>query len=192
MYGADMNHPRTSTTPSNSAAVGVGLRLSATVMGLLLSLCLVPATLAQSPAQVGQAPVEIEADQAEFEQQSGISRYRGNVRVIREQAVIEGDELVITPSEDGDHLHFSMRGTPATYEESLPQQPPMSARAEHMQYIEVDDILLLEGAARVSRGRDVLHGEQIRYERGAGRIRATGGESPDGRVRILINPDEGN
>jgi|GEM_PF-670116 len=189
MYGDDMNHPHA----PNNKATAPGRPVALTRQGVVLALlCLFfpPGVMAQAPGEPG--PVEIESDQAEFEQQSGISRYRGSVRVTREGAVIEGEELVVTPDEAGDYLHFSMRGNPATYEENRPDQPPMSARANHMQYSEVDDVLLLEGSARVSRGRDVLHGEQISYERGAGRIRASGGDAPDGRVRILINPDEGD
>lgn len=186
MYGADMNQPRASKM-RNNATCPVGPVLLLTLLLYLPALALAQATATGEPGLV-----EIESEQAEFEQQSGVSRYYGNVRVTRSTSVIEGDELVITPGEDGDHLHFSMRGNPATYEEDRPGQPPMTARARHMQYSEIEDLLLLEGEARVSRGRDVLHGEQIRYERGAGRIRATGGDSPDGRVRILINPDEGD
>ncbi len=188
MYGDDMNHPRACNNKVTSGRP-VALRQQGAVLAFVFLLCL-PGALAQTGGE--QGPVEIESDQAEFEQQSGISRYRGRVRVTREGAVIEGEELVVTPDEAGDYLHFSMRGNPATYEEKRPDQPPMSARASHMQYSEEDDVLLLEGSARVTRGRDVLHGEQISYERGAGRIRASGGDAPDGRVRILINPDEGN
>jgi lipopolysaccharide export system protein LptA len=189
MYGDDMNHPRV----RNNKATGPGrpgaVRRQGAMLALLFVFCL-PGALAQPTG--AQGPVEIESDQAEFEQQSGISRYRGRVRVTRDGVVIEGDELVITPGENNEYLHFSMRGTPATYEETRQDQPPINARASHMQYSEADNMLLLEGSARVIRGRDVLHGEQISYERDAGRIRATGGDGPDDRVRILINPEEGD
>lgn len=174
MYGGNMHH----------------LPASLPGLTLLLALSVASPALAQQPSPGGQGPVEIESDHAELQQQSGVSRYRGDVRVTRDGTVIEGEELVITPEDDGEYLHFSMQGEPATYQEQRPDQAPVSARARHMQYSEVDDILHLEGAARVTRGRDVLEGEQIRYERGTGRIRASGGETPEGRVRILINPDD--
>lgn len=158
---------------------------------LLIALCLLPAPWQTEAAQQAlvRGPVTIQADQAELSQQEGLSIYIGNVRLTQHELVITGDRLVVRHGQEGRPLQARVTGSPATYDQpTTADSPSVHGQAQRIEYNAESDILVLEGSARVTRGRNMVEGAMIRYDRRQHRILATGDE--DGRVQIILTPSE--
>lgn len=158
---------------------------------LLITLCLLPTPWQTEAAQqaLARGPVTIQADQAELSQQEGLSVYTGNVRLTQGELVITGDRLVVRHSQEGRPLQARVTGSPATYDQpTSADSPSVHGQARHIEYNAESDILVLEGSARVTRGRNMVEGAMIRYDRRRHRILATG--DGDGRVQIILTPSE--
>lgn len=156
---------------------------------LLAVLCLLLAPWQTVTAQqaLAHGPVTIQADQAELSQREALSVYLGNVRLTQGELVITGDRLLVQHGQEGRPLQATVTGSPATYDQpTTADSPPVHGEARRIEYNAEGDILVLEGSARVTRGRDLVEGAIIRYDRRQHRILATGDE--DGRVQIILTP----
>lgn len=140
-------------------------------------------------AHAWQAPAEeiiIEADASSLDRAAGTAVYQGNVRIVRGNVEIRGDEL--TFQFDGDELAAAViRGAPVRFVQRHDgERPPTEAESREVIYDTREGIVRLRGGARVVQGGDEFASDDIRYDTRTERIIA-GGE-PGSRVQVTIQP----
>ena len=135
-------------------------------------------------------PVTVTADRAEFDK-SGTMVYAGNVLLTSDNLKLSGDKLVLQQFPEGQY-EAKISGNPAKLEHAgLPAdngepQQPVQAQAANLDYDTRSGIIDILGTARMTRGKDEINGENIRYNVAARRIEAAGGAG--GQVKIVIQP----
>ncbi len=134
-----------------------------------------------------QQPMHIEADQAELDDQKGVSVYTGNVKVTQGTLVLTGD--VMTVYNKGDDVdHVIMVGEPATYRQRPDgKDEDMHAKSLRMEYFATPERIILINKAVAWQGKNVFRSERIVYDVAADRVNA-GDASGDQRVRITLQP----
>ncbi|WJW74858.1 lipopolysaccharide transport periplasmic protein LptA [Thiohalobacter sp. IOR34] len=133
-----------------------------------------------------QQPMYVEADSAEINDQTGISIYRGHVRITQGTLEINARQVTLY-SRDGEVRKAVAVGKPATYRQ-LPdgKTEPVRAEALRMEYLPPEDRLLLFEQARVWQNGDDFRSERIVYDIGLDQVNAGAGNGD--RVRITIQP----
>jgi len=81
---------------------------------LLLIASAMTAIAGIKPASLTNAPVNIYADYMKYEIQSGISQYKGNVRVTQNEIELTGDKVIVL-QKDKLLKNITVTGSPATY-----------------------------------------------------------------------------
>jgi lipopolysaccharide export system protein LptA len=137
-------------------------------------------------------PVTVTADRAEW-QESGLTRYTGNVTLTSDTLTLSGQSLELRQFEDG-RYEARIAGAPARLTHPAPvsareAQPPISAAARNLHYDSASGLVDVIGDARMARGGDEITGEKIRYNVRQRRIEASGGNGS--QVRIIIQPPAG-
>lgn len=153
---------------------------------LMLTLLWLPAA-AQQPL-----PIQVEADNADWSQQSGVSHYNGNVVLTRGGLTLTGGKLTITRINNRQSVKAELSGTPA----HLDKQPDregdevVTGHASRIEYTNNDSTIVLRGNAVVERaGGDRVTGQVIRYNLDTERTQAESGSGDSDRVRITIQPE---
>ena len=140
-----------------------------------------------------EKPAYVEADRAEFNDKTGVGRYEGDVVLDQGTLHVEAATLVVH-REDGALSRVIADGTPVKFRQ-MPDdsQQMMHGRALHVEYDTANNVVTLEGEARLWQGKDRFTGDRIVYDTGAGTVQAQGGEtSEDGRVHAIIHPKKEN
>ncbi len=131
------------------------------------------------------APLRIEADRVTLDEASGVSVYEGRVRADQEPWHLQAERLRLYRR--GDRLvRVEAEGRPAVF--TRDDQPPVVARARHIDYRLADRRVVLTGSASLQQGGDRFEGERIEYDLAQRRVIAEGGET-GGRVRVIIAPE---
>ena len=135
-------------------------------------------------------PLQIDADQADIDQQSGISTYRGHVRLSRGSMLLLADEVVV--KQEGGSVHLvTATGSPVSYSQRSDKQQDIRASALRMEYHVDNGQLLLIKQAELHQDANVFASERIVYDSIADRVNAGAGAdtpSPQDRVHITIQP----
>ena len=104
---------------------------------------------------------------------------------------ITADQLSISHREkDADRIVAI--GRPATLvQQPSPDQGPVDASANRIEYIRAEDLVRLRDDARVAQSGSTLSGEQIDYLLTQRRVLAAGttGNEGQGRVQVVIPPE---
>ena len=131
-------------------------------------------------------PVTIGANHAELVQGNS-AVYVGNVTLDSDTLKMDGDRLELKRAADGQYT-AKVTGAPAhmSHAGNGPDNPPMTARAKTMTYDSREGVVDLVGDALMTRGDDTTTAETIRYHVLDQRYEASGGDSPGGRVKIVI------
>lgn len=135
-------------------------------------------------------PVTVTADRAEWEQ-NGAMVYSGNVQLSSDTLKLRGDRLELRQFEGG-QFTASVTGKPARLDhpglkdKSGQAGLPVSAEARTLNYDSRNSMVDILGNAQLTRGKDQIDGEDIRYDAAARRIKAAGGVG--GQVKIVIQP----
>lgn len=136
----------------------------------------------------GDQPMVIEADSAELDDRSGISVYKGNVKVVQGTMVLTGETLTVHIKDDSVDKVI-VEGSPATYKQRPDgKQQDINARSGHMEYYTDPQKVILEKDAQVEQDGDVLRSERIVYDVATNQVTANGGNDPEQRVRITLQP----
>lgn len=152
----------------------------------LLSLLLAGTAGAMSSDR--QQALQIDADNADIDQQHGVSIYRGNVHLTRGSMKLVADEVVV--KHDGGTIHLvTATGSPANYQQLSDKQQQIRARAQRMEYnIDTGQLLLLK-QAELHQDSNVFASERIVYDSVNDRVNAgANAASPEDRVHITIQP----
>lgn len=156
----------------------------------LALLALAPA-LAWGLSSDRQEPAYIQADRAELNDKTGVSRYHGDVVLDQGTLHVEAETLVVH-RKDGALSRIIADGEPVKFRQ-LPDdaEAPMHGRALHVEYDAADEVVTLEGAARLWQAKDEFTGDRIVYDTASGVVQAEGGATAeDGRVHAIIHPKE--
>lgn len=131
-------------------------------------------------------PVTITADHAELVQ-GNYAVYTGKVTVLSDTLKMTGDRLELTQSKDGQYL-AKITGAPAhlTHQGDGTDDPPVTARAQTLNYDSKTETVKLEGDAQLTRGGNIVNGEKISYDLLQQRVQAGGGDN--GQVKMVIQP----
>ena len=164
---------------------------------LLLSLWSAPAAWALDSDK--EHPIQITADSAirdeiageTMDDKTSTATFEGNVVLTQGSLKITADQLSISHREkDADRIVAI--GRPATLvQQPSPDQGPVDASANRIEYIRAEDLVRLRDDARVAQSGSTLSGEQIDYLLTQRRVLAAGttGDQGQGRVQVVIPPE---
>ena len=160
----------------------------------VVALLLAVASGAAVAQAAGGNAVTVTADEGEWLENSRMV-YRGNVRLESSTLSLTGDNLTLDQP-TSQPLKARVEGSPATLQHSGGAQvdgdttPPVTARADVLNYDAASGWVTLEGQARLTRGKDSIDGETIRYNLIERRVQARSNGN-GGQVRIVIQPPAG-
>ncbi len=155
----------------------------------MFSLCAIAisANAEQKPIPVSNAPVNIYADYMKYEIQSGISQYKGNVRVTQNNIELTGDK-VIAIQKDKILKNITVTGSPATYRQLSENGDYIKAQSMQMEYQAAENRLILSDKARLEQAGSVMESEQIIYDT-IQEVVIAGDDNANKRVNITITPE---
>jgi lipopolysaccharide export system protein LptA len=143
-------------------------------------------------------PIEIEANNADLDDEKGVTIYRGNVILTQGSVRMTGDTMTVYFK--GDELDtLIMEGQPARYKQ-LPDGSKIYDEAEalRMEYYELKNMIILIDKASFKQEGLSFSGNRIEYDTEHSRVKAKGsvkqqtGSSSSGssgeRVKIILKP----
>lgn len=153
---------------------------------LLLLLAFLPG-MACALSSDREQPMHIEADQAELDEQQGISIYIGNVKVTQGTLVLTGDHMTVY--NQGEQIEkVILLGKPATYRQRPDgKDEDMHAKALRMEYYAQPERVILLQEAVAWQGKSTFRSDRIVYDVPQDRVNA-GDSSGDQRVHIILQP----
>ena len=135
-------------------------------------------------------PLEIEADSAEFRDQTETAIYRGNVRAVQGSRVLTGD-IVTVVLRAGEVSELVSEGDLATFHMVHEDGEPLDAQSEYMKYEAREETLLLLRSATVTKADNTIESDRIYYHIPSEVVDA-GESGGKGRVRMTILPGRKN
>lgn len=137
-----------------------------------------------------QLPLHIEADTAEFDDNTGISTYRGKVRITQGSMLLTGDVVtLIAPDKRIEKI--TAEGQPSTFHQLTDKNDEIDAEAQYMEYNAKTNKIVLKHQAKLMQGSNSFVSERIEYNLVTKIVDAGDPESGD-RVRMVIVPSSQN
>jgi lipopolysaccharide export system protein LptA len=140
-------------------------------------------------ASQAAAPISIEADQAILKEKNGYSLYRGNVVLIQGDMKFSADEVKLE-SKKGKLDIMTATGNPVSFQQQLPDQKSISAKAQSIQYFSVKQMILLTENATLTQGNNQFTGNRIEYNVTTDTVTAGSKVGNPERVKIIIRSDD--
>lgn len=164
------------------------MRHRANVLCLLAGLCVALATPAFALPEDIEQEVNISADQARFEEKTGLATYSGNVIVEQGTLRVTGKQLIIQINDNGSMKLARMLGEQATYQQKIdPQKGMVKARANTIIFNTQQETITLTGNATLTQDGATFSGPNIVYSTRNKQVDASG--SPDQRVKLVLPPN---
>ena len=163
------------------------LKIKASVLMLLLIASAMTAIAEIKPASLTNAPVNIYADYMKYEIQSGISQYKGNVRVTQNEIELTGDKVIVL-QKDKLLKNITVTGSPATYRQLSEDGNYINAQSMQMEYQADNNRLILSDKARLEQAGSVMESDQIIYDT-IQEVVIAGDDKANKRVNITITPE---
>jgi len=157
----------------------------------LLLLCLLPLSALAVREDVEQ-PVNLEADSVVFNKQAGTAVYTGRVEISQGTLRITADRIEI--SAPGNEIQsIRAAGRPVNFRQTMDNGRQAVGKAELIQYLVPQKLLVLTGGATLSQDRDTFASNRIEYSTATGELKAggstsTAGTQKPGRVRATFYP----
>lgn len=120
-----------------------------------IALLMASAPAAESP------PINLEADEASYNHESGISIYRGNVKITSGNITLTGDEVKVFTA-DGEISKVIASAKPSRFTQR-DNDNILKAEAARIEYHLVDNIIKLRGNVRVIDKDKTFSGEHVVY-----------------------------
>ena len=112
---------------------------------LLIATCLLP-TVGTALESDRQQPIYLEADSVELNERSGVSTYRGQVKLTQGTRVLTADKVTVEQTANGDRV--VAEGRPATFAQRMENRPePVEGQARRIEHSSADNRLILTGDA---------------------------------------------
>jgi len=157
---------------------------------LLAAIIVLANSMAMALPDDRDQPVHISANQAEQDEQRGITIYRGNVLITQGSIRMTADEVIIY-SENGDVSRMDARGAPAV----LQQKPAADkglvfARGSLVRYHLDSEHLELIGQASLEQEGSTVRSERIDYyiQKRLVKAAANGNGETNQRVEVVLPP----
>ncbi|WPL15416.1 Lipopolysaccharide export system protein LptA precursor [Thiorhodovibrio winogradskyi] len=170
-----------------------GFRGALSLRPALALLCLIVLTTTPTLALDSdqEQPLFIEADAAEFDENTSQSWYIGNVDIQQGSLRILADRVEVQHRANRQPRIIIATGNPARYRQ-MPEgeTEPVLGQSQRMEYDADSDVLTLIDRAVLIQGEDRFANDRIVYNRTSARV--TAGTSAQGveRVKITITPKE--
>jgi lipopolysaccharide export system protein LptA len=133
-----------------------------------------------------EQPMHIEADSAEFNDNTGVSVYRGKVRVNQGSMVLTGDVVtVVAPKQRIQKV--TSEGNLSTFHFVNDDNREIDAEAEYMEYNIKDQKIILRRKARLTEGQNTFSSVRIVYDTQT-RVVDAGDPKKNSRVKMTIMP----
>lgn len=155
---------------------------------LILSTSLSMTTNAFARTDDAEKPIHITADTAELNEKSGISIYRGDVKMVQGTTILHGDIITVYTANDEVEKMVSV-GNLATYEEITDDGDTVYAESEEMIYNSADKKIELFRRGKITQVGNVIRSDYILYLTEEGLIDT--GTKKD-RIEITIQPKSKN
>jgi len=126
------------------------------------------------------APVEISADSLSVDQDTGIATFSGNVEVGQGDMRLAAAEVVVNYNDQTGEIDSLTVSGGVTF-----VTPTEAAEAERAEYDISGGMLVLIGDVLVTQGPSAMSADQMRIDL------QTGNALMEGRVRTILNPEEG-
>ena len=133
-------------------------------------------------------PIQIESNKASLDEDTGISVYTGNVLLRQGSLVLRGDRMTVYIKDDRVD-RVVLEGAPASYVQRLEDgESDQQAEAGRIEYQAAALRMILQQDARIWReGSEEFSSNRIVVNLRDNTLNA-GGDSPDSRVRIILQP----
>lgn len=155
---------------------------------LSLSALLCVANSAIARTDDSEKPIHITADTAELNDKSGISIYRGDVKMVQGTTILRGDIITVYTANDEVEKMISV-GNLATYEETTDDGDVVYAESEEMIYNSAEKKIELFRRGKITQVGNVIRSDYILYLTEEGLIDT--GTKKD-RIEITIQPKAKN
>ena len=131
----------------------------------LFSLVALLPTIAWTLPSDSSKPIKIEADHAQLNDSSGITRYKGNAVLTQGTLRIEGDVITFHYNGQKQLTKIVAQGELARYQQlqNLGEEP-VNARALKMEYHAEAEKIYLFGRGQISQSADEFNGNRIEYD----------------------------
>jgi len=126
------------------------------------------------------APVEISADSLSVDQDTGVATFSGNVEVGQGDMRLAAAEVVVNYNDQTGEIDSLTVTGGVTF-----VTPTEAAEAERAEYDISGGMLVLIGDVLVTQGPSAMSADQMRIDL------QTGNALMEGRVRTILNPEEG-
>jgi len=156
---------------------------------LLVSLSAwLPVGAAHALRQDADEPIRVNARSVETNEKTGMAVYRGDVRVEQGGLSIRADRVEIrTRNERTDFIRAT--GKPAKLRQRAEEATDeIQAEADRIDYRVASGQIEMTGNVTVRRGGDTFTGNVLQYDLDDRTLKASGGESGDGRIHAVIRP----
>lgn len=163
------------------------LKIKISILLLLLCVAAKTAVAENKPTFSKDAPVHIYADYMKYDIQSGISQYKGNVRVTQNNIELTGDKVVAVQQEKV-LKNITVTGSPATYRQLSEEGDYINAQSMQMEYQAENNRLILSDKARLEQAGSVMESDQIIYDT-IHEVVIAGDDNANKRVNITITPE---
>ncbi|MDW3096219.1 MAG: lipopolysaccharide transport periplasmic protein LptA [Gammaproteobacteria bacterium] len=151
-------------------------------IALLVSLCALQNAIARSDDS--EKPIHITADSAELNEKSGVSIYRGDVKMVQGTTILRGDIITVYTSNNEVDKMISV-GDLATYQETTDDGDIVYAESEEMIHNGGEKKIELFRRGKITQAGNVIRSDYILYLTEEGLIDT--GTKKD-RIEITIQP----
>lgn len=150
-------------------------------------ICWLPLSSMALPTDKDQ-PIAIEADSLDVDESSGISIYKGNVKLTQGTIVLLADSIV-AHVKNNQLNKIEAVGGPVKFSQQLDEQGQvMRGESQRLEYLAEKQTLFLLGAAHLWHDTDEFSGNLIEYDTARAYVKASKAESGQGRVQVIIQP----
>lgn len=134
-----------------------------------------------------EQPVAVAADNATFNEKTGVATYTGNIEIRQGSLLIKADQIVATTDKEGKILSVIATGKPAHFQ----QQPALdkgmaTAEAEEITYQAREGLIVLKRNATLKQDASSFKSNEISYSLDKGEIEAKGNSK--NRVQLVFPP----
>ncbi len=160
----------------------VGLVGVLAIMGLMLPAYALPEDKNQ--------PIDLTADTAEYDQKTGISIYRGNVKLVQGTFVLQAKEARVYLV-NGELSRVEATGQPVQFQyQPSANKELIKGQGKKVEYRPATHKVVVSGNAHFIQAGDELNGEVMEYDVLNNVIKATAGTQPQNgqQVRIKLQP----
>ena len=132
---------------------------------LLFTLVALLPTMTSALPSDRKKPINIEADQAQLDDSTGITQYKGNAVLTQGTLRIDGDIITFHYDDQKQLTKIVAQGELAKYQQvHNPGDEPVNARAQQMEYHAAAEKIYFLGRGQIRQAADEFNGNHIEYD----------------------------